>query len=204
MQSLMGRNGRRRGMLPNGLGLLAVLGLLTTQAALVHAQTGSTQTGNAQTSAWPLKPLRIVAPFPPGGPADVQGRAIGQKLSQQLGQPVIIDNRPGAAGNIGADMVAKAAPDGHTILLLVNSYTINTSLYRNLSWDLQRDFAPIGRYATSPLVLVVNDKMPVQKCSLWAFSMTLRLRPPTTVSPSTTMGSPNIWTVSNHAWAPSS
>ena len=62
-------------------------------------------------------------------------------------------------------MVAKAAPDGHTILLLVNSYTINTSLYRNLSWDLQRDFAPIGRYATSPLVLVVNDKMPVQKFS---------------------------------------
>jgi tripartite-type tricarboxylate transporter receptor subunit TctC len=75
---------------------------------------------------------------------------------------VIIDNRPGAAGNIGADVVAKAVPDGHTILLLVNSYTINTSLYRNLPWDLLRDFAPIGRYATSPMVVVVNDKMPVK------------------------------------------
>jgi tripartite-type tricarboxylate transporter receptor subunit TctC len=114
--------------------------------------------------AFPDRPVRLVVGFAPGG-ADISGRLIAQKLSDLWGQPVIIDNRPGAAGNIGADMVAKAAPDGHTILLLVNSYTINTSLYRNLSWDLQRDFAPIGRYATSPLVLVVNDKMPVQKFS---------------------------------------
>ena len=74
----------------------------------------------------------------------------------------MIDNRPGAAGNIGADIVAKATPDGYTILLLVNSYTINTTVYRNLQWDLLRDFAPIGRYATSPMVVVVNDKMPVK------------------------------------------
>jgi tripartite-type tricarboxylate transporter receptor subunit TctC len=111
--------------------------------------------------AFPDRPVRLVVGFAPGG-SDISARLVGQKLSELWGQPVIVDNRPGAGGNIGADAVAKAAPDGHTILLLVNSYTINTSLYRNLSWDLLRDFAPIGRYATSPLVLVVNDKMPVK------------------------------------------
>jgi tripartite-type tricarboxylate transporter receptor subunit TctC len=114
--------------------------------------------------AFPDRPVRLVVGFAPGG-SDISGRLVAQKLSDLWGQPVIIDNRPGAAGNIGADMVAKAVPDGHTILLFVNSYTINTSLYRNLSWDLVRDFAPIGRYATSPLVMVVNDKFPVQKFS---------------------------------------
>ena len=114
--------------------------------------------------AFPERPVRLIVGFSPGG-SDISARLVAQKLSDLWGQPVIIDNRPGAAGNIGADMVAKAVPDGHTILLFVNSYTINTSLYRNLSWDLQRDFAPIGRYATSPLVMVVNDKMPVQKFS---------------------------------------
>ncbi len=111
--------------------------------------------------AFPDRPVRLVVGFAPGG-SDISARLVGQKLSELWGQPVIIDNRPGAAGNIGADVVAKAVPDGHTILLLVNSYTINTSLYRNLPWDLLRDFAPIGRYATSPMVVVVNDKMPVK------------------------------------------
>jgi tripartite-type tricarboxylate transporter receptor subunit TctC len=111
--------------------------------------------------AFPDRPVRLVVGFAPGG-SDISARLVGQKLSELWGQPVIIDNRPGAAGNIGADVVAKAVPDGHTILLLVNSYTINTSLYRNLPWDLLRDFAPIGRYATSPMVVVVNDKMPAK------------------------------------------
>ena len=111
--------------------------------------------------AFPDRPVRLVVGFAPGG-SDISARLVGQKLSELWGQPVIIDNRPGAAGNIGADVVAKAVPDGHTILLLVNSYTINTSLYRNLPWDLLRDFAPIGRYATSPMVVVINDKMPVK------------------------------------------
>ncbi len=115
----------------------------------------------ASAQAFPDRPVRMVVGFAPGG-SDISGRLIGQKLSELWGQPVVVENRPGAAGNIGADAVAKAAPDGHTILLLVNSYTINTSIYRNLSWDLLRDFAPIGRYATSPMVVVVNDKMPVK------------------------------------------
>jgi len=111
--------------------------------------------------AFPDRPVRLVVGFSPGG-SDLSARLVGQKLSELWGQPVIIDNRPGAAGNIGADVVARAIPDGHTILLFVNSYTVNTTLYRNLPWDLQRDFAPIGRYGTSPLVVVVNDKMPVK------------------------------------------
>ena len=106
--------------------------------------------------AFPDRPVRLIVGFAPGG-SDISARLVAQKLSELWGQPVVVDNRPGAAGNIGADLVAKATPDGHTILLLVNSYTINTTAYRNLPWDLVRDFAPIGRYATSPMVVVVND-----------------------------------------------
>lgn len=111
--------------------------------------------------AYPDKPVRLIVGFAPGG-SDISGRIIAQKLSQLWGHQVIVDNRPGAAGNIGADIVARAAPDGYTLLLAVNSYTVNTTVYRNLPWDLLRDFAPIGRYGTTPLVVVVNDKLPVK------------------------------------------
>ena len=111
--------------------------------------------------AFPDKPVRLVVGFAPGG-SDISARIVAQKLSVLWGQQVLVDNRPGAAGNIGADAVARAAPDGYTLLLCVNSYTINTTVYRNLTWDLLRDFAPIGRYAVSPLAVVVNDKMPVK------------------------------------------
>ncbi len=112
-------------------------------------------------AAYPDHPVRLVVGFPPGG-SDISARIVAQKLSELWGQQVFVDNRAGAAGNIGADTVAKASPDGYTLLLCVNSYTINTSVYRNLSWDLLRDFAPVGRYAASPLVVVVNDKLPAR------------------------------------------
>jgi tripartite-type tricarboxylate transporter receptor subunit TctC len=112
-------------------------------------------------AAYPDKPVRLVVGFPPGG-SDITARLIAQKLSTLWGQQVVVDNRAGAAGNIGADLVAKAAPDGYTLLLCVNSYTINTSVYRNLPWDLLRDFSPVARYAASPMVVVVNDKLPVK------------------------------------------
>jgi tripartite-type tricarboxylate transporter receptor subunit TctC len=105
--------------------------------------------------------VRVVVGFAPGG-SDIGMRIIGPKLTELWGQTVIIDNRPGAAGNLGAEIVAKAAPDGYTVLLCVNSYTINTTVYRNLSWDLLRDFVPVARYATSPLAVVVNDRVPVK------------------------------------------
>lgn len=114
--------------------------------------------------AYPDKPVRLVVGFAPGG-SDLSARMIAQKLSEMWGQPVVVDNKPGAAGNIGADFVAKAPADGHTLLLLVNSYTINTTIYKNLNWDLVRDFAPIARYANSPMVVVVNDKLPVKNFS---------------------------------------
>ncbi len=116
---------------------------------------------NLPAQAFPTKPVHIVAGFAPGG-ADTSARLIGQKLQELWGQPVIIDNKPGAAGNLGADAVARAPADGHTILLFVNSYTINTSVYKGLTWDAVRDFAPVGRYGRSPMVVVVNASVPAK------------------------------------------
>ena len=115
----------------------------------------------AAAHAFPDKPVRIVAGFQPGG-ADISARLIGQKLQELWKQPVIIENKPGAAGNIGADAVARAPADGHTLLLFVNSYTLTTSVYKNLSWDLLKDFAPVGRYGNSPMVVVVNREFPAK------------------------------------------
>jgi len=112
-------------------------------------------------AAYPDKPVRIVVGFAPGG-SDISARVIAQKLSDLWGQGVVIENRAGAAGNIGAEAVARAPADGYTLLLCVNSYTINTTVYRNLGWDLVRDFAPVGRFAVSPLVLVVHPSLPVR------------------------------------------
>ncbi len=112
-------------------------------------------------AAWPERPVRLVVGFAPGG-SDIGGRIIAQKLSEMWGQGVIVDNKPGASGNIGADMVAKAAPDGYTMLLFVNSYTINTSVYKGLQWDAVKDFAPVGRYTLSPMVVVVHPSFPAK------------------------------------------
>ena len=112
-------------------------------------------------AAWPEKPVRLMVGFAPGG-SDIGGRIIAQKLSEMWGQPVVVDNRPGAAGNIAAELVAKASPDGYTILLFVNSYTINTSVYKGLTWDALKDFAPVARYTSSPMIVVVNPKFPAK------------------------------------------
>ena len=111
--------------------------------------------------AYPSKPIRLVVPFPPGGSLDVVARAIGQKLSDAWGQPVVIDNRPGAGGNIGADLVAKAAPDGYTILEgALSTHAVNVSLYSKMPYDPVRDFAPITLVAVTPNVLVLNPSVP--------------------------------------------
>jgi tripartite-type tricarboxylate transporter receptor subunit TctC len=116
---------------------------------------------NFSAFAFPDRPVKIVVGFAPGG-SDISARLIAQRLSEIWGQPVVIDNKPGAAGNIGAETVAKAAPDGYTLLLFVNSYTINTSLYKGLNWDAIKDFNPIARYALSPMVVVVNNALPIK------------------------------------------
>ena len=112
--------------------------------------------------AYPAKPIRLVVPFPAGGSLDVVARAIGQKLTEAWSQPVVIDNRPGAGGNIGADLVAKAAPDGYTILEgALSTHAVNVSLYSRMPYDPVRDFAPITLVAVTPNVLVVNPSLPV-------------------------------------------
>jgi tripartite-type tricarboxylate transporter receptor subunit TctC len=116
----------------------------------------------AHAQAYPTRPIRLVVPFPPGGSLDVVARAIGQKLTEAWGQPVVIDNRPGAGGNIGADLVAKSAPDGYTILEgALSTHAVNASLYRKLPYDPIKDFAPITLVAITPNVLVLNRAFPV-------------------------------------------
>ncbi|HVS55650.1 MAG TPA: tripartite tricarboxylate transporter substrate-binding protein, partial [Casimicrobiaceae bacterium] len=120
----------------------------------------------AAEQAYPSKPIRLVVPFPAGGSLDVVARAIGQKLTEAWGQPVVIDNRPGAGGNIGADLVAKSAPDGYTILEgALSTHAVNVSLYAKMPYDPIKDFAPITLVAVTPNVLVLNASYPVNSVS---------------------------------------
>ncbi|MDB5943592.1 MAG: hypothetical protein JWQ13_3158 [Ramlibacter sp.] len=113
--------------------------------------------------AWPDKPIRIVVGFAPGGFTDVLARLLGQKLTERLGQSVIVENKPGAAGTLGADYVAKAKPDGYTLLLAhSNSNSVAPSLYPKLPYDVVKDFTPIIPVANTPLLLTVNDKVPAK------------------------------------------
>jgi tripartite-type tricarboxylate transporter receptor subunit TctC len=115
----------------------------------------------ALAQGYPAKPIRLVVPFPAGGPLDATARAIGQKLTEAWGQPVIVDNRPGAGGNIGADIVAKSLPDGYTILEgALSTHAVNVSLYASMPYDPVRDFAPITLVAVTPNVLVLNPAVP--------------------------------------------
>ena len=112
--------------------------------------------------AYPNRPIKMVVPFPPGGATDVIGRVIAQKLQERLGQPVVVDNRSGASGNIGADAVAKAPGDGYTILMAaLTSHSINSSLQR-LPYDLEKDFTPVSIVGDVPLVLVVHPSVPAK------------------------------------------
>jgi tripartite-type tricarboxylate transporter receptor subunit TctC len=112
--------------------------------------------------SYPNRPIKIIVPFPPGGPTDILGRIVAQKLSERLGQSVVVDNKAGASGMIGADIVAKAAPDGYTLLVNASLHVINPSLYEKPRYDAIADFAPLSNLADVPLVLVVNAKTPVQ------------------------------------------
>ena len=115
---------------------------------------------------YPTKPITLVLAFPPGGPADILGRTIGKKAGELLGQTFVIDNRPGAGGNIAAESVAKAAPDGYTLLLGDQSSLVaNASLYKKLGYDASRDFAPITFIGTQANILVVNPSVPARTVS---------------------------------------
>jgi tripartite-type tricarboxylate transporter receptor subunit TctC len=118
--------------------------------------------GSAMAQAWPSKPITLVVPFPPGGTTDVLARTLGEKLTQSLGQTVIVENKPGAGATLGADYVAKSKPDGYTLLVGAVHHTIASSVYKKLPYDFQKDFAPITTIAMVPNVLVVNASTPVR------------------------------------------
>lgn len=116
----------------------------------------------ASAQGYPNRPIRLVVPFPAGGTTDILARAVSQKLTEALGQAVVVDNRAGAGGNIGADLVAKSAPDGYTLLMgTVGTHAINPSLYSKMPYDHVKDFVPVVLVAGVPNVLVVNPALPV-------------------------------------------
>ncbi|HLQ24734.1 MAG TPA: tripartite tricarboxylate transporter substrate binding protein [Acidiferrobacterales bacterium] len=117
----------------------------------------------AQAENYPSKPIKMIVPFSVGGTTDILARIIGQELTKAWGQQVIIDNRPGAGGNIGADLVAKSAPDGYTLVMgTVGTHAINASLYKKMPYDTVKDFAPITLVAAVPNVLVVHPAVPAK------------------------------------------
>jgi tripartite-type tricarboxylate transporter receptor subunit TctC len=118
--------------------------------------------GNGVAQAYPSRPVRVIVPFAPGGPADVLARLIGQKLSQSLGQQFYVENQPGAGGNLGMANAARSAPDGYTMTVVGTSFVVNPSLYPKLPYDPLKDFAPVTLAAVSPNVLVVHPSIPAK------------------------------------------
>lgn len=112
--------------------------------------------------SYPTRAIRIVVPFAPGGATDLLARMFAQRLQETYGQPAAVDNRPGAGGNIGAELVARAAPDGYTLMMSTASIAVNVSLYSKLGYDLRRDFIPISQMAASAIVLTVHPSVPVR------------------------------------------
>ncbi|MDP1536226.1 MAG: tripartite tricarboxylate transporter substrate binding protein [Burkholderiales bacterium] len=132
----------------SALGLIAAALLLTGASAFAQS--------------YPTKPIRIIVPFGAGGPADIYARYLGQQMQQPLGQPFVVENRPGAGSIIGTDLVAKSAPDGYTLLLMSNTHTINESLIAKKPYALMKDFVPVAPINYSDLVLVVHPSVPAK------------------------------------------
>ena len=126
-----------------------MLAVVITASAAVGAQ------------SYPAKPIRLLVPYPPGGGTDIIARIVGQKLAESVGQQIVIDNRGGAGGTIGTDVVAKAPADGYTLLMAPTSHVINPSIYSKLPYDTVKDFAPITLAASATIVLVAHPSLPV-------------------------------------------
>ena len=141
---------RRRLLAASSTGIAAAILAAVCPIGAVQAQ-----------EAWPTRPITVIVPFPAGGTTDIVARLAGVELSRELGQPVIIDNRPGAGGNIGSQAVARAQPDGYTLVMgTVGTHAINPSLYKKMPYDHVKDFAPISRVANVPNLLVANPSQP--------------------------------------------
>ena len=129
--------------------------VLVACAALVLAY-------QAYAQNYPVRPLRLVVPFSAGGAADVPGRILTQKLSETLGHQVVVDNRPGAGSTIGAELVAKAPPDGYTLLTISNTHFVSAALYKKLTYDAVNDYSPVTQVTSAPNVIVVHPSLPVK------------------------------------------
>ena len=127
---------------------IVVVAVLALAAGLVHAQD------------WPTKPIRMIVPYPPGGGTDVVARILTEKLSPELGQPIVIDNKGGAGGSVGTEIAAHSPADGYTILLTLSSHTINPKLYPKLGYDVERDFTAVSLAASIPQIVVANPSVP--------------------------------------------
>jgi tripartite-type tricarboxylate transporter receptor subunit TctC len=138
-----------------GVAILACFGAAIGPATAQTASTGSGQ-------AFPTKTVRLILPFPPGGPSDILGRALAQKLTEQVGQQVIADNRAGAGGNLGLELAAKAPPDGHTIVLSSPLISLSPLLYSKLNYDPQKDLAPVSLVALIQNVVLVHPSVPAK------------------------------------------
>lgn len=140
--------------------------MITTYArnffAVIALVAGCGATSQAALQAYPVKPLRMVVGYPPGGPTDVLARIVAQKLGESWGQQVIVDNRPGASGMIGAELAARAAPDGYTLLMVPVTYAVTPSLFPKMAYDAEKDLAPVAQVAAAPFMLVVHPTLPVK------------------------------------------
>ena len=135
--------------------------MFRTTRALLLAVAFAVGAVSSYAQTYPNKPIRIVVPYPPGGTSDILARTLGQKLNEAWGQPVVVENKPGANGNVGAEFVAKSAPDGYTLLLAdIGALVISPSLYPTLGFDPAKDFAPVTMVAYSPHILVVHPSIP--------------------------------------------
>jgi tripartite-type tricarboxylate transporter receptor subunit TctC len=132
--------------------LACLAGLVLATSLPVQAQ--------APAGAYPAKPVKVIVPYPPGGPTDIVARVVFQQVSETTGQPFIVENRAGAGGNIGAEAVARAPADGYTLLVATTAHAINMSLFKNLNYDVQKDFAPVTLLTQGPLVLVATPAFP--------------------------------------------
>ena len=130
-------------------------GLLTGLAVAAS----SLLAGVAHAAPWPSKPIQLVIPYPPGGSADLLGRPLALQLQQQLGQPVVLEYKPGAGGTLASQYVARAKPDGYTVLMVLAAHAINDSLYPKLPYDTRKDFAPVSLVANLPMIVVGSSKL---------------------------------------------
>jgi tripartite-type tricarboxylate transporter receptor subunit TctC len=156
---------------------------LALAALMAFAATGAA----AQSAAWPAKPLRFLVGYPPGGGTDLTARLVAEKLAPLLGQPVVVENRPGAGSNIAGELVARSAPDGYTLFLSAGAMATNPSLYPNMPFDPARDFAPVIGLSLLPNVIVVNAALPVR--NLQELVAHAKAQPETTACASSSMGS---------------